>query len=103
MHGICACQSHGMAIQHILNIRLIFKYQLRDICSMASKEFIHQRICAYAGKEIDPAIDMQVSEFLRNKFNIHLPQRRSINESLEASISDHEIISLLLQYRTMNG
>ncbi len=70
---------------------------------MASKEFIHQRICAYAGKDINPAIDQQVSDFLRHKFNINLPQRRTINESLEACISDHEIISLLLQFRTMNG
>lgn len=67
---------------------------------MANKEFIHQRICIFAGKEIDPSIDEQVEEILRSKFNVHLPQRTSLNQSLEATISDHEIIDLILQYRT---
>ena len=68
---------------------------------MANKEFIYQRIQIYAGKEFDPSDDEQVLELLRYKFNIHLPQRTSINESLAAAISDHEVINLLLQYRTM--
>jgi DNA polymerase I-like protein with 3'-5' exonuclease and polymerase domains len=67
---------------------------------MTNKDFILQRICVYAGKEFDPSVDRQVEEILRSKFNIHLPQRRSINESLASTISDHEIIDLLLQYRT---
>jgi DNA polymerase I-like protein with 3'-5' exonuclease and polymerase domains len=64
-----------------------------------SKEFLCQRICIYAGKEIDPNSDKQVEEMLRNKFNIHLPQRQSMNESLAAAIGDHEILSLIIQYR----
>ena len=66
---------------------------------MASKEFILQRICIFAGKDIDPANDKQVEEMLRNKFNIHLPQRSSLNESLTAVNSDHEILTLIKQYR----
>ncbi len=68
---------------------------------MANKDFIYQRIGVYAGKEFDPAIDEQVEEVLRSKFNIHLPQRASLNESLSSCISDHEIIALILQYRSM--
>ena len=69
---------------------------------MANKDFIHQRICVFAGKEIDPNSDAQVQEVLRNKFDINLPQRRSLNESLASTSSDHEIINLILQYRTMD-
>jgi len=68
---------------------------------MANKDFIYQRICIYTGKEFDPAVDEQVLAVLRSKFNIHLPQRTSINESLTSAISDHEIIDLILQYRLM--
>lgn len=68
---------------------------------MASKEFIGQRICIYAGQPIDPNSDTQIEEMLLRKFNIHLPQRRSMNESLIAAISTHEILSLIIQYRTM--
>jgi len=68
---------------------------------MANRNFIHQRICVYAGKEFDPTVDEQVEEVLRSKFNIHLPQRTSINDSLASATSDHEIIGLILQYRTM--
>jgi len=68
---------------------------------MANKDFIYQRIRIYAGKEFDPTVDEQVEEVLRSKFNIHLPQRTSINESLASATSDHEIIGLILQYRTM--
>jgi DNA polymerase I-like protein with 3'-5' exonuclease and polymerase domains len=68
---------------------------------MVSKEFMLQRISVYAGKDIDPLSDKQVEEVLRSKFNINLPQRRSMNESLAATISDHEIIDLIIKYRTM--
>ncbi|MFT7186201.1 MAG: DNA polymerase I-like protein with 3'-5' exonuclease and polymerase domains [Pseudohongiellaceae bacterium] len=68
---------------------------------MANKEFIYQRICIYTGKEFDPTVDEQVQGVLRSKFNIHLPQRTSINESLKSAISDHEIIGLILQYRSL--
>lgn len=67
---------------------------------MSSKEFILQRLCIFAGREFDPLADKQVVDILRTKFNIHLPQRASVNESLAAAKSDHEIIKLLLQYRT---
>ena len=68
---------------------------------MENKEFILKRICVYAGKEFDPNSDQQVQQVLRSKFNIQLPQRRSMNESLTASISDHEILALIVQYREM--
>ena len=68
---------------------------------MATKEFIYQRMCIYAGKEFDPTVDQQMEEVLRTNFNIRLPQRRSMNESLASATSDHEIIRLILQYRTM--
>ncbi len=66
---------------------------------MASKAFSLQRICIFAGKEIDPHSDEQVAEVLKNKFNIFLPQRRTMNESLEAVTSDHEIVGLIMKYR----
>lgn len=69
---------------------------------MANKEFVRQRICIYTDKNFDPAIDEQVEEVLRSKFNIRLPQRTSINKSLASTTSDHEIIGLILQYRTMD-
>jgi DNA polymerase I-like protein with 3'-5' exonuclease and polymerase domains len=68
---------------------------------MADKEFISQRINFYAGREIDPTSDKEVQEVLRSKFNIHLPQRKTLNESLAATISDHEIIHLIQQYRSV--
>lgn len=67
-----------------------------------TKDFLKQRISIYAGIDIDPDIDSQVVEMLRNKFNIFLPQRSSLDESLSASISSHEIIKLILKYRSMN-
>ncbi len=72
-----------MAVNHIMN-----------------KEFILQRICIFSGTEIDPNAEEQVINILKEKFNIQLPQRRTLNESLESSGSSHEIISLILQYRT---
>lgn len=69
---------------------------------MVNKEFNLQRICNYAGRDFDPLVDAEVEEVLRSRLNIFLPQRRSLNESLESSASDHEIIALLLKYRTEN-
>lgn len=69
---------------------------------MVNKEFLLQRICIYAGKTIDPNVDKEVEELLRRKFDIHLPQRRTMNEALVSTISDHEILSLILQYRTLS-
>ena len=64
---------------------------------MTDKELIFQRICAYTG-EIDVSSDQKVVEVLRDKFNIRLPQRKNIVESLKASVSDHEILDLLISY-----
>ena len=68
---------------------------------MASKEFILQRICIYAGEEIDPDADAQVKSILQRKFEIFLPQRQSMDEALAAAISDHELIDLIIKYRSM--
>ena len=65
-----------------------------------NKEFIRKRICIYAGKDIDPMSDEQVDNILKTKFNISLPQRQTLNESLKATNNDHEIIGLILQYRS---
>lgn len=69
---------------------------------MVSKAFILQRICIYAGKEIDPNSDEQVKRVLQSKFNIFLPQRQTMDESLAAATNDHEIIGLILKYRSMS-
>lgn len=69
---------------------------------MANKDYIYQRILIYAGKEFDPSSDEQVEKILRDKFNIYLPQRASFNEALASDISDHEIISLIIQYRAIS-
>lgn len=68
---------------------------------MSTKAFLLQRLSIYAGGDFDPSVDEEVGDVLRRKFNIHLPQRASVNESLESAISDHEIIGLILQYRKM--
>ena len=65
-----------------------------------NKDFILQRICIFSGKEIDPNSEEQVINILRDKFNIHLPQRRTLDESLSSSGSVHEIVNLILRYRT---
>ncbi len=66
-----------------------------------SVEFIKQRISIYSGTDIDPMIDSQVVELLQRKFNIKLPQRSSLDDALAAAISDHEIISLIIKYRSI--
>lgn len=66
----------------------------------ASKDFILQRICIFAGEDINPNDDKQVQQVLRNRFDINLPQRRSLDESLASTASDHEIVDLILKYRT---
>ncbi len=69
---------------------------------MESKESIYQKICVYTNKEFDPNTDSDVKTLLRNKFNIFLPQRSSLDDSLTATASDHEIIELIIQYRTLS-
>ncbi|WP_293266457.1 hypothetical protein [Neptunomonas sp.] len=66
---------------------------------MATKAFILQRIYIFAGREFDPNSDEQVVEVLRDKFNLSLPQRRSMDESLLAVASDNDVIGLILEYR----
>ncbi|WP_372739957.1 hypothetical protein [Neptunomonas sp.] len=68
---------------------------------MTNKAFILQRICIFAGREFDPDSDEQVVEVLRDKFNLSLPQRRSMDDSLSALASDHEVIKLILEYRAL--
>ncbi|SFG80090.1 hypothetical protein [Neptunomonas qingdaonensis] len=68
---------------------------------MANKAFILQRICIFAGIEFDPDSDEQVVEILRDKFNLSLPQRRSMDDSLSAVASDHDIIKLIIEYRSL--
>ncbi|GAA0832959.1 MULTISPECIES: hypothetical protein [Marinomonas] len=70
---------------------------------MTDKHFIFQRIQNFAGEGFDPTADDQVATMLRSKFNIYLPQRTSIDKSLESTSSDHEIINLIIQYRTMSA
>lgn len=65
------------------------------------KSFILQRICTYAGKDINPDNDAEVTDVLKRKFNILLPQRRSLDDSLTSVASDHEIITLIQQYRSV--
>jgi DNA polymerase I-like protein with 3'-5' exonuclease and polymerase domains len=69
---------------------------------MQSKESIYQKICKYTNKEFDPNTDNDVLELLRNKFNIYLPQRSSLDDSLSSTASDHEIVNLILQYRILS-
>jgi hypothetical protein len=70
---------------------------------MASKAFILQRICIYAGTTFDPDIDLRVREILRDKFNISLPQRRSLEESMMALATRPEIIGLIMEYRALTA
>lgn len=69
---------------------------------MENKAVIYQKIGAYTHENFNPNIDEDVITMLRNTFNIHLPQRSALNESLASTASNHEIIELILQYRTMS-
>ena len=68
---------------------------------MSNKSFVRQRICIYAGQDVDPNNDEQVGNILKFKLEIQLPQRSSMDEALVASTSDHEIIALIIRYRAM--
>jgi len=68
---------------------------------VADKAFILQRICIYAGKQIDPNSDLQVKDVFNNVLGIKLPQRRTLNESLAAANNEHEIIGLIEKYRNI--
>ncbi|MBU2984555.1 hypothetical protein KO528_04300 [Saccharophagus degradans] len=69
--------------------------------TMDNKDFLRQRINVYAKMEVDPSVDEEVVSMLKRKFNVYLPQRRSLDESLSAAKSDHEIIELILEYRKL--
>ncbi|MFT5593009.1 MAG: DNA polymerase I-like protein with 3'-5' exonuclease and polymerase domains [Oceanicoccus sp.] len=68
---------------------------------MTMKTFLHERICNFFGKELDPNSDAQIEEALKTQLNIRLPQRPTMNDALSSSNSDHEVIELLLKYRSM--
>ncbi|MFT4907715.1 MAG: DNA polymerase I-like protein with 3'-5' exonuclease and polymerase domains [Oleispira sp.] len=70
---------------------------------MESKKYILERICIFAEKDFNPTIDQDVVQLLRDKFNIYLPQRSALNESLESTASSHEIIELILKYRNFSN
>ena len=70
---------------------------------MTDKAFILQRICIYAGKQIDPNSDLQVKDVFNNVLGIKLPQRRTLNESLAAANNEHEIIDLIKKYRNIGS
>lgn len=65
-----------------------------------SIEFLKHRINIFSGIEIDPINDQQVIDVLQRKFNIFLPQRASLDDALAATVSEHEIINLIMQYRS---
>ena len=73
---------------------------MESIITLSNKEFIRERICIYAGKDVDPMSDEQVRDTLKTKFDISLPQRSTLNNSLSATNNEHEIIGLILQYRS---
>lgn len=68
----------------------------------ASKEDIYQAINIFANKDFDPNSDEEVLNVLNNVLNIRLPQRSSLNDSLASAASDHDIIELILKYRSMS-
>lgn len=66
---------------------------------MADNSILYQRICNFTHSGFDPTNDANVILILRNTFDVHLPQRSSLDKSLEAAASEHEIINLILRYR----
>ncbi len=66
---------------------------------MTPEEFNLRRICNLAGEDFDPNSDEEVVTILKRKFNIYLPQRSNLVDSLTQTNSDHEIIELILRYR----
>lgn len=68
---------------------------------VTDKAFILQRICIYAGKQIDPNSDFQVKDVLSSELGIKLPQKQTLDDSLAATNSDHEIVGLIIKYRNI--
>lgn len=67
---------------------------------MADKGYIKQRINIFANVPIDPNSDLQVKSALLG-LNIKLPQKNNLDDSLNASNDEHEIVKLIIQYRNM--
>lgn len=65
------------------------------------KEFLLQRITIFFGQTPDLSSDAEIKRLLRERFDIRLPQRRTLEESLQAVASDHELLPLILRYRLL--
>lgn len=70
---------------------------------MENKAFIQQKIGTYTDSNFNPSDDKAVVSTLRDKFNIQLPQRSALNDSLAATASTHEIVELILKFRTKDA
>jgi len=80
-------------------VKKLFSKQTGKI-KMADKNFILQRINIYAGKEINPSSDIQVKEALF-AMGIKLPQKNNLDDALIAANNEHEIIKLIISYRSL--
>ena len=65
-----------------------------------NKEYIQQRINIFAGKPINPASNLQVKDALLG-LKIKLPQKTNLDDALNASNEEHEIVKLIIQYRKL--
>ena len=68
----------------------------------AMRQPLVHKIEAYLGKDLNLDSDEQIKVALREKMSIFLPQRGRLSESIQASNSDHDVLSLLLEYRNSN-
>jgi DNA polymerase I-like protein with 3'-5' exonuclease and polymerase domains len=66
---------------------------------MRENEVDLRRIRNLVGEDCDLDSDEQVTNILKRRFNIYLPQRRTLTEALRQTNCDHEIIDLLLKQR----
>ncbi len=71
--------------------------------SIEKKRSTLDKINSFFGYEIDPNLDKLVKRVLREELGILLPQRRTLEEALESSIHDHEILNLIVKYRRESG
>ena len=68
---------------------------------MRNIKYVKQRIDIFAGKAINPNSDLQVKDVLR-ELEIKLPQKTTLDDSLNASNNEHEIVRLIIQYRKLS-
>ena len=68
---------------------------------MTNRKYIKHRIDIFAGKPIDPNSDLQVKDALRD-LEIKLPQKNTLDDSLNASNDEHEMVGLIIQYRKLS-